>query len=214
MNTIISHLRHPNSILKSLLWKFAKYIKDDKVYLQLKYLVYMGKFINLKQPKDFTEKLQWIKLYDRKPIYRKMADKYEMKEYVSQLVGSEYVVPTLGIYDRFEDIDFSILPSEFVMKTTHDSHSIILCKDKKTLDYTFAKQVLSNSQKRDYYYYSREWPYKGLNRRIIIEPYFKDNSNSEYLRDYKFFCFNGEPSFFFIVGEKDSRRNKSFNFLN
>lgn len=133
MNTIISHLRHTNSILKSLLWKFAKYIKDDKVYLQLKYLVYMGKFINLKQPKDFTEKLQWIKLYDRKPIYRKMADKYEMKEYVSQLVGSEYVVPTLGIYDRFEDIDFSILPSEFVMKTTHDSHSIILCKDKKLL---------------------------------------------------------------------------------
>ena len=212
MKSIAQYIIHPNNILKSLLWRSAKYIKNDKFYIQLKYLIYLGRFANLKHPKTFTEKLQWIKFNDRKPIYHKMVDKYEMKGYVSQLVGPEYVIPTLGIYDRFEDIDFSILPNEFVMKTTHDSHSVILCKNKETLDYALAKRKLNNSLKKDYYCYSREWPYKGLNRRVIIEPYLEDNSNSEFLVDYKFFCFNGEPSFFFIVAERDSHGTPSADY--
>ena len=211
MKNISEYIIHPNNILKSLLWRSAKYIKNDKFYIQLKYLIYVGKFANLKHPKTFTEKLQWIKFNDRKPIYHKMVDKYDMKDYVSQLVGSEYVVPTLGLYDKFEDIEFSALPNEFVIKTTHDSHSVVICKDKNTLDYTKAKQLIDKSLKRDYYCYSREWPYKGLKKRIIIEPLLIENNKSGYLTDYKFFCFNGEPSFFFIVAERDSNGTPAVN---
>ena len=210
---LISYLIHPKYALQSILWRCAKYIKNDKFYVQLKYLIYVGKFANLEHPKTFTEKLQWIKFNDRKPIYHKMVDKYEMKDYVSQLVGSEYIIPTLGIYDRFEDIDFSILPNEFVMKTTHDSHSVILCKNKETFDYASAKRKLNNSLKRDYYCYSREWPYKGLKRRIIIEPYLKDNTHGDFLRDYKFFCFNGDPQFMYITSERGAEKGLVEDFF-
>lgn len=178
---------------------------DDRKYLQLKYKLLMKKKLDLDNPKSFNEKLQWLKLYDRNPLYMKMVDKYEVKNYVSKIIGEEYIIPTLGIYEKFEDINFNELPNKFVIKCTHDSGGIVICKNKKDLDIKFAKKKINKSIKRNYYYLGREWPYKNVKPRIIIEKYMNDDDLNSQLNDYKFMCFNGRVECSFVCSERDNK---------
>ena len=170
------------------------FLIDDEKFLKMYYYVLLKKKLDLCNPKTFNEKLQWLKLYDRNPEYTKMVDKYEAKKYVSDIIGEEYIIPTLGIYDKFDDIDFEKLPNQFVIKCTHDSGGIIICKDKNEFDIEKARKKINKSLKKNYYWSGREWPYKKVKPRILIEKYMR-NGNDQELIDYKFFCFNGIPEY-------------------
>ena len=183
--------------IKSLVWEYISRVLPDEVYVKRKFLNRMGFPLDLKDPKTFNEKLQWLKLYDRKPIYTKMVDKYEAKKYVASIIGEKYIIPTLGIYNDFDEISFEKLPNQFVLKCTHDSGGVVICKDKDLFDVETAKEKINKSLKRNFYWEGREWPYKNVKPRIIAEQLMVDESGFE-LKDYKFFCFNGEPKFFKI----------------
>lgn len=162
---------------------------SDTVYLKCLYYFTFGKRLNLKEPKTFNEKLQWLKLNNRNPLYTMLVDKYEVKKYVADIIGEEYIIPTLGVWDRFDDIDFDALPNQFVLKCTHDSGGLVICHDKKSLDIKNAKSKIETSLNNNYYYWGREWPYKNVTKKIIAEKFIADKNGE--LVDYKFFCFNG-----------------------
>ena len=164
----------------------------DKPYLELIYYAHFGKKLDLKNPKTFNEKLQWLKLYDRNPEYTRMVDKYEAKQYVAEKIGEEYIIPTLGVWDDPDQIDFGALPDQFVLKCTHDSGGLVICRDKSRLNIEEAKEKLKKRLKFMYFYWGREWPYKNVKPRVIAEKYMEDESGTE-LKDYKVMCFEGEP---------------------
>ena len=169
----------------------------DKPYLEICYKIHTGKKLNLKNPQSFNEKMQWLKLYDRKPLYTTLADKYSVKKYVADIIGEKYIIPTIAVWDNVDDIDFDSLPNQSVLKCTHDSGGLVICKDKSTLDIEAAKKKLRHFYNRKFYYLHREWPYKNIRPRIIAEKYMQ-NGNEPELKDYKFFCFNGEPKLLYI----------------
>ncbi|MBR5156646.1 MAG: glycosyl transferase [Clostridia bacterium] len=170
----------------------------DSLYLKLRFPIRTGEKLNLKNPETFNEKLQWLKINDRKPIYSDMVDKYEVKNYVAEKLGEEYIIPTLGIWDKFEDIDFNALPDQFVLKCTHDSGGLAVCTNKAEFDVEKAKEKIERCFKRNYYWSSREWPYKNVKPRIIAEKYMEDENAAEGLTDYKFFCFGGKPKLLYV----------------
>ena len=174
---------------------------SDIDFIKKSYMFSMKKDLDLTNPKTYNEKLQWLKLHYRKPIMTKMVDKYEAKEYVSDIIGEEYIIPTLGVWDKFEDIDFDALPNQFVLKCTHDSGGLVICKDKSKLNKKKVRRKINKSLKRNYYYQNREWPYKDVPPRIIAEQYMEDESGYE-LKDYKFFCFDGEVKALFIATDR------------
>ena len=191
---------------------FFSFMPDD-IYLKLMYRIRMGKKLNLDNPQTFNEKLQWLKLYDRKDIYTKMVDKYEVKRYVAEKIGEEYVIPTLGVWERFDDIDFDKLPNRFVLKCTHDSGGLIICRDKKTLDLSKARKKIEQSLKTNFYWVGREWPYKNVKPRIIAEKYMEDETDHE-LRDYKFFAFDGVAKALFIATDRGNESvDSKFDFF-
>ena len=167
-------------------------------FLKKNYKLKMGRELDLDNPVYYTEKLQWLKLFDHRPEYTTMVDKYEVKDYVGQRIGEQYVIPLLGVWENVNDIDFSALPEQFVLKTTHDSGAVIICKDKRTLDIKATKKRLNHFLKRRYYDCNREWPYKNVKPRIIAEEYMEDSTYLE-LRDYKFFTFSGVPKVLYIA---------------
>lgn len=183
----------------------------DKMYIKLKFYSRMGRFPNLKDPKTFNEKLQWLKLHDRKPEYTRMVDKYEAKQYVSDIIGEEYTIPTLGVWDKFDDIDFDKLPDQFVLKCTHDSGGLVICRDKSKLDIAAAKKKIEKCLKVNYYWHGREWPYKDVKPKIIAEKYI-DDGKSDVLPVYKFFCFNGEPQIIQSI-QNDKKQNESIDYF-
>ena len=180
-----------------LLRKLARFIPDRK-YLELLFPLRVGYKLNLDNPQTFNEKLSWLKLYNRKPIYSQMADKYEVKRIVEEKIGKEYVVENYGVYDTWDQIDFDSLPAQFVIKCTHDSGGAHVCRDKKTFDYSLTKQKIEKNCKRNYFYLKREWVYKDIKPRIIIDKYLDDHTGNE-LRDYKFLCFNGQPIYMYCT---------------
>ena len=174
--------------------------------------MYTGKKLNLDNPQTYCEKLNWLKLYYHNPLFTQMVDKYEAKKYVSDLIGEEHIIPTLDVYESFDEIDFSKLPKQFVLKTTHNSGGIVICKDKETFDKEAAKSKLMKSLKHDYYKFSKEWPYKNVHPRIIAEQYMEDETGE--LKDYKWFCFNGEPKALFIASDRQSKDEETkFDFF-
>lgn len=180
---------------------------SDAAYLKLIYRARIGKRLNLKNPQTFNEKLQWLKLHDRKPEYTAMVDKIEAKKVIAGKVGEEYVIPTLGVWERFDDIDFDALPDQFVLKCSHDSGGLVICRDKSKLDKAAAKQKIEKSLKRSYYRHGREWPYKNVKPRILAEQYMKDDndqSGDPATTDYKFFCFDGVPKIMYIAKDKSN----------
>ena len=175
--------------------KLGKYNDmPDEEYTKRMYKANLGKSLNLENPTTFNEKLQYLKLYDHNPKYIKMVDKFEAKKFIAETVGEQFVVPTLGVWNRFEDIEFDKLPSSFVLKCTHDSGGIIICKDKRKLDIKSVRKKIKKHLNKNYYYLWREWPYKEVPPRIIAEPYMVDESGVE-LKDYKVFCFNGKAEY-------------------
>ena len=177
--------------IRLMILNWTKFIPDE-LMLKIEYRMKIGKKLNLKNPKTFNEKLQWLKINDRKPIYTQMADKFGAREWVRQMIGDEYLVPIYGCWDSFDDIPFEDLPSKFVLKCTHDSGSVVLCTNKENLDKEAIKKKLNKRLKRNPYWWAREWPYKNIKPRIIAEHYLVDGDNA-YLPVYKFFCFNGVP---------------------
>ena len=184
----------------------------DKIYIKRAYRNLMGKELNLDNPQTFNEKLQWLKLYDRKKEYTKMVDKYAVKEYVAKIIGDEYIIPTIGIYNSFDEINFDKLPKKFIMKCTHDSGGNVICKDKSKLDIEKAREKISASLNTNYYWVWREWPYKNVKPRIIVEPYLEDKKFHE-LRDYKFFVFSGKVKLMFIASNRQGKGDTYFDFF-
>lgn len=176
----------------------------DELYLKLKFRQRMGKKLNLKNPQTFNEKLQWLKLHDRKPIYSTMVDKYEAKEYVANIIGEKYIIPTLGVWDSFDEIDFDSLPNQFVLKCTHDSGGLVIVKDKSKLDIPEAKKKIDGRMKKSYFWHGREWAYKAVKPRVIAEQYMEDTETQE-LRDYKFFTFGGKVKALFIASDRQKK---------
>ena len=186
---------------------------DDVVYLKKKYKAITGCNLDLENPKTYNEKLQWLKIYNRNPLYPSLVDKYKCKDYVEKTIGKEYVIPTLGVYNTFEEIDFSKLPNQFVIKVTHDSGGLIICKDKTKLNMKSAKKKITASLNRDYFLPGREWPYKNVERRIIVEKYMSDG-DSNYLRDYKFFVFDGIVKALFVASDRQKASEETkFDFF-
>lgn len=201
MNAFV-YLKNPLLIIRFLRNHRLLDWLPDKQYLELVFLQKMGRRLDLKNPASYCEKLQWMKLYDRKPIYTIMVDKYACKKYVAKLIGEDYIIPTYGVWRKFEDIPFETLPDQFVLKCTHDSGGLVICKEKASLDKEWARSKIEKSLKTNYYLHGREWPYKDVPRRIIAEEYMVDESGTE-LKDYKFFCFNGVPKFVLVVSGRE-----------
>jgi len=192
-------------------------IYDDAEFLAGLFKKNLGYDLDIVNPKTFNEKLQWLKLYDRKPEYTRMVDKYEVKNYVAAKIGKEHIIPTLGIYDSFEEVDFEKLPKQFVLKCTHDSNSALICRDKDAFDIKKAKSVLESKLKRNYYWESREWPYKHVKPRIIVETFMKEETEDLWeggIIDYKFYCFSGEPKFLYISGGLENHDTAKISFYN
>lgn len=171
---------------------------SDEMYLKLVYKGNTGRKLNLSDPTRYTEKLQWMKIHDHNPQYTTMVDKAAAKDWAGELIGRRHIIPTIGLWKRFEDIDFDELPDRFVLKCTHDSKSVIICKDKQMFDYADAREKLNRALRREYFYEGRQWPYKNVPPRIIAEAYMENKATGD-LRDYKFFTFNGEPKIMYIA---------------
>lgn len=198
---IFCYLRNPTKVINYFGSKGRLKFIPDKMYLKLVYRANLDKKLNLDQPITFTEKIQWLKLYDRNPEYIKLVDKYLVREHIEKLIGSKYLVPLIGIYNNIDEIELSKLPNQFVLKCTHDSGSVVICKDKSNFDWIATKKKLTRCLKRNYYYTGREWPYKFVKPRIVCERFMTEGLN-EVPKDYKVYCFHGEPKLIFILRDK------------
>ncbi len=216
---LISYLTNPKKCVRYIKSRrlhssYGRSLSDEEYIKQL-FKLQMGYDLDLKNPKTFNEKLQWLKLYDRRPEYSVMVDKYEAKKYAAEKIGEQYIVSTIGVWDKFDDIDFDALPDQFVIKCTHDSGGLVICRDKSTLDLEAAREKIEKSLATNYYFHGREWPYKNVKPRIIAEKYMKDEEGQEEgLTDYKFFCFDGEPKAMFIATDRAKKDTETkFDFF-
>lgn len=182
---------------------------DDRTYIEKLYRARMGHDLNLENPKLFSEKLQWLKLYDRNPLYTQLVDKYRVREYVAEKLGEEYLIPLLGVWDDPDEIDFDALPDQFVLKCNHNSGTgMCICRDKSKLDYDKVRKELKKGLSEDFYLKHREWPYMNVPRKIICEKYMIDDSGENALTDYKFFCVNGDVDNVMVCTERNSGKTK------
>lgn len=205
---------NPREIGRSFMAHTAQLWKSDETYLKLMYYFKMGKRLNLKNPVTYNEKLQWLKLHDRNPKYTLMVDKLAVKDYVASLIGKEYIIPTLAVWDTVDEIDLSGLPDKFVLKTTNGGGGggVVICRDKASFDLVAAKKKLSRALSSDIFIQTREWPYKNVVGRIIAEEYISDGS-SEVLKDYKFYCFNGIPKVMLVATERFKSEHPCFDYF-
>lgn len=182
----------------------------DTAYLKYMYKKVTGKKLDLAHPKTFNEKLQWLKLYDRNPAYTKMVDKYAVRQYVKETIGEEYLIPLVGgPWERFEEIDLAKLPEQFVLKCTHDSGSVAICKNKHQFDTTPVRKKFNRALKGNFFYGGREWPYKNVQPRIIAEQYIVGAAGEEIV-DYKLHCFHGEMKFVLVCADRTGEEKKVF----
>lgn len=180
------------------------YILSDKSYIKKLYKKRLGKTINLSNPKTFCEKQNWLKLYDRKPIYTVMADKYLAREFVAERIGEEYLVPLLGVWDSADDIDFSLLPDKFVLKCNHNS-DVTICTDKAKFDINNVRKKINEQLSGNYYFYNREWPYKNIPQKVICEKYMENYDGTDPI-EYKVLCFEGIPKYVIVISGRFSNR--------
>ena len=207
---IFTYLKNPNFILLKI-DNIRLITLSDYTFLKLEFKKIFNKKLDLNNPKTYNEKLQWLKLYDRRELYTTMVDKYAAKEYVASIIGEKYIIPTIGVYETFEEIDFNKLPNQFVIKCTHDSGGLVIVRDKKKLDLNKLRKKICKFLKRKYFYIHREWPYKNVKPRIIIEKYMTDNKN-KCIKDYKFFCFNGKAKIMYISEGLENHNTARMSF--
>lgn len=213
MPSIVKLIKNPAKIVYILdRLGISRWI-PDKPYLKLKFRANMGKKLNLENPQTFNEKLQWLKLYDRKMEYTTMVDKYEAKHYVAEKIGEEYIIPTLGIWNSAEDIEFDYLPQQFVLKCTHDSGGLVICREKAALNRVSAIKKIKKCLKRNFFYTAREWPYKNIHPRIIMEQFLEDGSGQD-LMDYKVMCFGGQPKLIQIHRGRSANHTQDYYDIN
>lgn len=210
MKSIGYYINNPLKVLGAIVLRCNFLFSNDELYLKLLFRLYMGKKLNLEHPKTFCEKLQWLKLHDRKPEYTRMVDKVTAKEYAASIIGESYIIPTLGVWKSFDEIDFSILPNQFVLKTNNGGGGggVVICKNKTTFNNKNAKKKLVRSMKANLYKTLREWPYKNIKSKILAEQFMQDDSGQ--LRDYKFYCFSGVVRAVLIATNRFTSHN--FNY--
>ena len=211
----ISLFKHNRGEFFASILMCLNFLFPDKLYLSLLFRFKMGYWMDWKNPKTFSEKLQWLKLYNRRPEYTTMVDKYAVKEYVASIIGEEYIIPTLGVWDSPEDIDWDSLPQRFVLKTTHGGggSGVVICEDKETFDKDVAIAKLKKSLNSCIYKSLREWPYKNVSKRIVAEVFLEDAytvKNKTDLPDYKFYCFNGKPIYCQVIRDRRSKETIDF----
>ena len=211
MSKLINLMKNPYKLGAYLGMKGMFKSLPDDTYLKLLYRGFLGEKLNLNNPKTFNEKLQWLKLYNRNPFYTGLVDKYEVRSYIGKKMGEEYLIPLLGVYNTFEEIDFDKLPNKFVLKCTHDSGGLVICRNKNKLDLKKTKKKINKCLKKNFYYSGREWPYKNIRPRIICEKYMVDESDLE-LKDYKFMCFNGDVKCSFVCLNRNSQSGLNVDF--
>lgn len=209
--SIKNFLENPGLLFISLGHRGWFHWMDDETYLKIAYRIKMGKKLNLDPPVTFNEKLQWLKLHDRRPEYTTMVDKYEAKKWVAERIGEEYIIPTLGVWNHFDEIDFDALPNQFVLKCTHDSGGLVICRDKSKLDKVAARKKIETCLKHNFFWGQREWPYKNVKPRIIAEQYMEDAATGE-LRDYKYFAFRGIVKAMFIASNRQTGKTTADYF--
>lgn len=204
MNTKLEHLLSNNGLYWLTYYFLSatriKKLLSDKAFLKLQYRCLCGKPLNIKHPQTYNEKLQWLKVYNQNPLYTKLVDKALVKNYVAELIGEDHIIPTIAVYNRVEEIEWEKLPNQFVIKCTHDSGGNVICHDKSQLNIESAQEKLSRCLKHNFYWDTREWPYKNVKPRIIVEKYMTDGDGE--LKDYKFFCFDGTPKALFIATDR------------
>lgn len=207
-------IKKPLLAIYYFLWKVLARCLSDRSFLSLKYRLTFKKKLNWDNPQTFSEKIQWLKIYGRKPIHKVMADKYLVKDYVKKEIGEQYVIPLLGVWNNENEIDFEKLPNQFVLKCNHNSGTgMVICKNKAELNIEQVKSGLHKGLQEDYFPNSREYAYKDIPRKIIAEKYMEDTETNE-LRDYKFFCFDGEPKALFIAaGRAQGEEHITFDFF-
>ena len=181
-----------------LMWNGFFGFLPDQQYNSLMFRMHFGYKLDLDHPATMNEKIQWLKLYDHNPAYTDMVDKYKAKKLAAERIGEDHIIPTLGVWERYEDIPFDSLPDQFVLKCTHDSGGIVICKSKEALDYKNAEKKIKKSLSNDFYKLSREWPYKNVPHRVICEPYLSDDEDTDQLTDYKIFCFDGKVGYILV----------------
>lgn len=209
---MISYIKDPSIILKALGARgFLNWVPDE-IYIKILYFLHEKRILNLDNPILLNEKLQWLKLYDRNVLYTDLVDKIKVKDVVSRLIGEEYIIPTLDVYDSPEKINFEKLPSSFILKTNHNSHCLVICKNKASLDKNQTFKILGRGLKSNGFLYAREWPYKNVKPKILAEKLISNQDNSP-LVDYKFYCYGGKPIYFmYSIGEAENNvRNHKFN---
>lgn len=189
--------KSPSTIFVKI-WRLFEPFVSDEFFLKFAFRLRVGYWPNFDQPRSYNEKLQWLKLYDKHPEYTQLVDKVATKDIVADLVGEKYIIPTIGIWNSVDEIEWDKLPAQFVLKASHDSGGVVVCKDKSKLDIELAKHKLRGAGKKDYTKYTKEYPYYDVPHRFIAEQYMEDESGFE-LKDYKFFCFDGEPKFLFVA---------------
>lgn len=211
MNRIRKFLKNPYKVFYKLNYLKLSRLLPDKLFLKLIFRAKVGYKLNLENPVTFNEKLQWLKLNNRDTLYSKLADKFEVREYIKEKIGEEHLIPLIGVWDKFDDIDFSQLPNQFVIKCTHDSGSVCICKDKESFDIKSAKKVINKALKQNFYYRGREWAYKNIKPRIVVEEYISDLSEIG-VCDYKVFCFNGKPEAILLCKDRFSEDGLTIDF--
>ena len=210
MQPITFYLKHPR-VLGDLFLIYCCRWLPDRLFIKLRYRFLMGKSLNLTNPKTFSEKIQWLKLFDRRPEYTIMVDKVKAKKYVESIIGKEYIIPTLGVWEDPNEIDFNLLPNRFVIKCNHNSgKGMFICRDKSKIDEEKVKEELKKGLKENYYSFNREWPYKNVPRRILAEEFLEPISPTKDLIDYKFFCFNGEPKICQVISGRETQMSVDF----
>lgn len=186
---------------------------NDIACVKIQYKMYMGKTLDLIKPQTFNEKLQWLKIYDRRPEYTIMVDKYKVREYIAEKIGEQYLIPLIGVWDSADEVDFSSLPDKFAMKCNHNSGlGMCICSDKSKLNIDRVRNGLKRGMKQDYYLTGREWPYKNVPRKVIAEQFLQSDESG--LTDYKIHCFNGVPKFILVCRDRFSEVGLTEDFYN
>ena len=214
---IKEYVKRPSAFFRDVWKQLAPLVKNDKIYLGVNYFITRHKKMHWDNPRRFNEKLQWLKIHCDDPMRKLLVDKYEVKKVLQERIGEKYIIPTLGVWDNFDDINFDKLPDQFVLKTTHDSGGIVICNNKDNFDMEKARKKINHHLKRDYYKSNREYGYQFVKPRVLAEEYKVDESGWQ-LKDYKVFCFNGEPKFVEVdydryVGHKLNVYDLDWNFV-